>query len=71
MNEAEELLLGSIKTAAYNSKLEIKLLSSYCDMNMEEDTEIKDILLTSLNRIDDNLIKIELLINQIQNEEFI
>ena len=71
MNEAEEIFLGGIESCAYNSRLELKLLSSYVDLNLEENTELKNILLKSINRIDDLMINIKSTIDQIKKEEFI
>ena len=57
MQEAIEIFLGAIDTMAYDSKLELRLLLSYCDLNIE-DCELKDVLLKSIDRIDGKLYEI-------------
>lgn len=71
MNEGDMIFLGAIETCAYNSKMEIKLLNSYVDINYDEESDDKHILFASLNRIDDNMDKIYSAINKIKSEEYV
>ena len=65
------IFLGGIETCAYNAKMEIKLLNSYIDLNYEEDSDDKNIIMTSLLRIDNHMEKIYSSIEKIKSEEYI
>ena len=70
INDAEQILLASIETLVYESKLEMQLINAYCAQTFDK-SESRDIIETSLSRISDKLDNINSVVEKIQSEEFV
>ncbi len=70
INNAEQLLLASIETLVYESKLEMQLINAYCAQTLDK-SDMRDIIETSLSRISDKLDSINSVIEKIHSEEYI
>ena len=68
MNEADMIFLGGVEKSAYDIKLEIKLLYSFCDMEIE-DEDLKEIIMKSLLRMGKSNKEIFSALEKIKSEE--
>ena len=70
INESEQILLSSIETLIYESKLEMQLINAYCAQTFERSEE-RDIIENSLSRIAEKLDGINTIVEEIENEDYV